>query len=155
MRFLLLWCILICASGFGSTRTKNNFTSAIENEFIVVLKPQASILSFKAFDGGGGEVIRPLGIINGMLVKMDKSKTLQVLKDPSVAYIEPNKRMYALSEQSNPPWGLDRIDSKKGLDSKYVYSKTGAGVNVYVVDTGIRASHSEFSGRVRQGFESV
>ena len=50
-----------------------------------------------------------------------------------------------LLNQSRLPWGLDRIDQRsKSLNSEYTYSQTGAGVKVYVVDTGVQADHSEF-----------
>lgn len=46
-------------------------------------------------------------------------------------------------------WGLDRIDQTSSTpDSAYHYTQTGAGVSIYVIDTGIRASHKDFGGRV-------
>lgn len=49
----------------------------------------------------------------------------------------------------NNIWGLDRIDQgSSSLDGIYKYGTlTGAGVDVYVIDTGIRPSHNDFSGR--------
>jgi len=47
------------------------------------------------------------------------------------------------------PWGLDRIDDRKGLGSTYSPPPglTGKGVNVFVMDTGIRTTHTDFDGR--------
>lgn len=45
-------------------------------------------------------------------------------------------------------WGLDRVDQRSGRDGQYAIGDEGAGVNVYVVDSGLHLSHSEFSGRV-------
>lgn len=45
-------------------------------------------------------------------------------------------------------WGLDRVDQRSGRDGQYAIGDEGAGVNIYVVDTGLHLSHSEFSGRV-------
>lgn len=48
------------------------------------------------------------------------------------------------STQYSVPWGLDRTDSRTGLDGTFTYSNTGAGVRVYVVDSGVNASHPAF-----------
>ena len=58
--------------------------------------------------------------------------------------------------QTSPIWNLDRIDQTSNvLNSRYVYESTGSGVDVYVVDSGIRSTHSEFSGRVSGGVSYV
>ena len=43
------------------------------------------------------------------------------------------------------PWNLDRIDAHSGLDDTFNYTATGEGTTVYVVDTGVRISHTEFA----------
>lgn len=44
-------------------------------------------------------------------------------------------------------WGLDRVDQHYGmLDGAYNYINLGVSVDVYIVDTGIRTTHQEFSG---------
>jgi len=48
------------------------------------------------------------------------------------------------------PWNLDRIDDRFGMDNKYTITDGGLGTTVYVLDTGIRDSHSEFEGRARR-----
>ncbi|HYG80493.1 MAG TPA: S8 family serine peptidase, partial [Pyrinomonadaceae bacterium] len=50
---------------------------------------------------------------------------------------------------------LDRIDQRDGLDTNYTYDNTGAGVHAYVLDSGIQASHTEFSGRASADFDTV
>ncbi|KAJ3286975.1 serine protease, partial [Borealophlyctis nickersoniae] len=55
--------------------------------------------------------------------------------------------------QANPPWGLDRITHREpGFKGLYVYpDNAGAGVDIYVLDTGVNVNHVEFSGRAKFG----
>ena len=48
------------------------------------------------------------------------------------------------------PWNLDRIDQRsKHLDGKYNPNGTGKGVDVFIVDTGIRYTHQDLEGRAK------
>ena len=51
--------------------------------------------------------------------------------------------------------GLDRIDQRAlPLDNGYTFTSTGAGVTAYIIDTGIRTTHTDFAdfgGRARFG----
>mmetsp|Transcript_35183 Transcript_35183/g.73909 ORF Transcript_35183/g.73909 Transcript_35183/m.73909 type:complete len:1054 (+) Transcript_35183:64-3225(+) len=57
-------------------------------------------------------------------------------------------RRLAAQELNAAIWGLDRVDSRAGLDQIYdSEALTGRGVHVYVMDTGIRTTHEDFEGR--------
>jgi len=79
--------------------------------------------------------------------------------NPRVDYIEQDQTVslnQATSPQSSATWGLDRIDQANlPLDSKYNFNGTGAGTNAFIIDTGIRADHVEFTGRVLPGYNVV
>lgn len=76
--------------------------------------------------------------------------------DPNVAYVEPNRVVRAEDTQTGPTWGLDRIDQANlPLSASYTYANSGAGVHAYVIDTGIRATHTQFSGRVGNGYTAI
>jgi subtilisin family serine protease len=56
--------------------------------------------------------------------------------------------------QRNADWGLDRIDQTSlPLDGTYKYTSTGKGIRVFVLDSGMRLSHTEFQGRATCGFD--
>ena len=64
--------------------------------------------------------------------------------------------MHAFTSQTPATWGLDRIDQRDlPLNNTYTYNQTGAGVNAYIIDTGIRATHQQFTGRVGNGVDEV
>jgi cerevisin len=72
----------------------------------------------------------------------------------SIEVIEQDYLCQGSAIQSNAPWNLDRITkrSRNQMDSKYYYpDKAGAGVNVYILDTGVRITHEQFQGRARFG----
>ncbi|XP_022092862.1 uncharacterized protein LOC110980472 [Acanthaster planci] len=71
-----------------------------------------------------------------------------------IEYIEQDKIATLAAYQYNPPWGLDRIDSRSGRDYYYSYSSSvqGKGVYVYIVDTGVQTSHNAFGGRAYRIF---
>jgi len=53
------------------------------------------------------------------------------------------------------PWHLDRINQQQlPLDSNVsMGALTGAGIDIYIVDTGVLASHEQFTGRVIPGVD--
>jgi subtilisin family serine protease len=69
-------------------------------------------------------------------------------RNPSVAYVEPDAPARLFDTQTGATWGIDRIDQRDlPLSTTYVFGATGAGVNAYVLDTGVRLSHTQFAGR--------
>jgi len=114
---------------------------------------------------------------NIIIVKGTKSQISSFLSSnnlPSDAFVEQDSPLHSfpvptgvgvdLRQESDEivdaaagvPWGLDRIDDKKGLDgsySDYFSAKQGSGVNVYVLDTGVRTTHSDFGGRAFPAYD--
>ena len=76
--------------------------------------------------------------------------------DDRVRSVTPDGRVHSTGTQTNPTWGLDRIDQRSATrNGTYRYDTTGAGVTAFVVDTGVRLNHSQFGTRGSSGYDFV
>ncbi len=95
--------------------------------------------------------------MHGFAAWLNAGQLSALLHNPNVKSVVPDVILTTTDSQVGPPWGLDRIDSRTlPLSGTYEYVPNGgAGVTAYVIDSGIRATHDEFRGRVRSGANLV
>jgi subtilisin family serine protease len=89
-----------------------------------------------------------------MALDADDDMITEIFNSPEVAYIEADTRVHlndALA-QTNAPEGLNRLSHAEPGQGTYVFdTSAGSGITAYVVDTGVRITHSEFEGRATFG----
>jgi subtilisin family serine protease len=94
--------------------------------------------------------------LKGFAASLPDAAVEALQNNPNVASVEPDMVVRASDATAAASWGLDRIDqSWLPLDGSYSWTANGAGVNVYIIDTGIRTSHNEFEGRASADFTAV
>ncbi len=94
--------------------------------------------------------------LDGFVAKVPKGRLADLANDPQVEYIEADRIIQLEATQASATRGLDRIDQRDlPLDNSYTYNTTADAVNVYIIDTGIRLSHTEFAGRAQPGYTVV
>ncbi|WP_327091806.1 S8 family peptidase [Nonomuraea sp. NBC_01738] len=132
----------------------------VAGSYIVVLKDTTEVRA-RADDltarHGGTKFREFTHALRGFAVHASPGQARKLAADPAVAYVQQNMIHRASDTQPNPPsWGLDRIDQRNlPLNSSYTYGPTGSGVRAYIIDTGIRPSHSDFGGRASIGFDAI
>ena len=95
-------------------------------------------------------------IFKGAVANLTEKQVTALRKNPNTAEIELDSTVSTSDFQNTSSWGLDRIDQRNlPLDSGFTYNASGTNSKIYVVDTGIRSSHAELSGRVLSGYTSI
>jgi subtilisin family serine protease len=130
----------------------------VEGSYIVKLKDsaRASVASTASSVAGkhGAKVGKTFShSLKGFSIKATEAQAKRIAADPSVAYVEQDAKVQTTAVGS---WGLDRADQRNlPLDDTYTAPNDGAGVTAFIIDTGIRTTHSDFGGRATVGTDTV
>ena len=136
---------------------------AVPGSYIVTLKPTSGFKASAAegkqlIAGYGGRITRTYtSALNGYAAALSSAEARRLAADPAVESVEQDQKVHATATQTNAPWGLDRIDQANlPLNGTYTYpDSAGGGTTVYVLDTGVRITHQQISGRASYGYDFV
>jgi subtilisin family serine protease len=129
--------------------------TGIDGEYIVVLREGGAARSAAAVAGVSPRFVYGT-VLNGFSATLNPGQLNALRNNPAVAYIEQNAQVSVSTTQTGATWGLDRIDQRNlPLDGSYSYTPTGAGVHAYIIDTGILLAHTQFTGRIGNGYDAV
>ena len=142
----------------------------IEGRYIVVLKESAASLAHEnsrvpkvaaaaraLAATHGAQVVRSYEhVLRGFAANANDKALARLLADPRVEYVEEDGLVSIKATQASATWGLDRIDQRDlPLSGTYTYDTDALSTHSYIIDTGVLASHSQFTGRIGDGFTSI
>ncbi|MEK6371816.1 MAG: S8 family peptidase [Acidobacteriota bacterium] len=157
---ILVLVVLVATTAFAGDFKKNDkkvpdqyivvFDDAVADDEILALADELSL----KYGGLKDKVYTKA--LKGFSVKMSEGQAKQLADDERVAWVEEDGEVSIDTTQSGATWGLDRIDQRdRPLNGTFVYTRTGSGVKAYIIDTGIRRTHTQFGGRAIDGYDAV
>ncbi|HVT44610.1 MAG TPA: S8 family serine peptidase [Thermoanaerobaculia bacterium] len=157
---LAVTILMISGSLVAADGKFRKVSEPVAGQYIVVLESHVSDVAptargLAAQHGGTVDHVYQHAL-RGFSTRMPAASAQNLSRSPLVSYVEEDGVMRTVATQNNATWGLDRIDQRsRPIDGNYNYDFTGTGVNAYIIDTGIRLSHSDFGGRAVTGFDAV
>ena len=151
----------------GTPKFHRMGSRAVPLQYIVILDRDAEVIEGdrRVANRTATELTEDLGAIalnvyshavSGFSAQMTEEQALKLSEDPRVRFVEEDSIIELETTQSNAPWGLDRIGQRDlPLNGVYSYTTTGVGVHAYIIDTGIRVTHTQFGGRASAAFDSI
>ena len=136
--------------------------NAIPGRYIIVFRPGSAGHDVSAAAHAvarlGGQIHYTYSdALQGFAASLPEAALKGLRHNPNIDFIEVDQTVSVdIEAAQSAPWNLDRIDQRNlPLDGFYGYTSTGTGVTAYIIDTGIRTSHTEFTGRASVGYDAV
>ena len=164
MKFRSVIAVLAISSLFAATLVSSSQAAGnpncteVDGDYIVTFTKGAVVSN--EVKNINGKQVNPKYLyseaLNGFAGFLTGDQVCNLKKRGNVLSVEKDQEFSTQQQLTQSPvtWGLDRIDQINKLDPKfksYSYTSTGSGIDVYVIDTGILSSHSEFAGRIKPG----
>ena len=154
-RALIAGLLLAATSAVAGDGVIRRSTRHVPGHYVAVLDSTASVDSVatlvRSFANSRVHNTYQRGV-KGFALEMSDADAQRLARDPRVQFVEEDSIVNTAATTS---WGLDRIDQRAlPLDNSYIPIGIGSGISVYIVDTGILASHVDFNGRVTAGFSA-
>jgi hypothetical protein len=168
IRLLFILLLLVCGSLFAGDKIHKS-PGAVKDRYIVVFENSVEVGDVAAFAtelgrGHNAKVERVwTDALKGFVATMPAARAEGMSHDPRIKFIEEDAvihlsavvptnvdpacdpTMATCTTTANRLWNLDRLEQDSPvLNNRYGYCSTGAGAYIYVVDTGVEATHSEF-----------
>ena len=162
MKFRFAIAVLAISSLFAATLVSSSQAAGnpncteVDGDYIVTFTKGAVVSN--EVKNINGKQVNPKYLyseaLNGFAGFLTGDQVCNLKKRGNVLSVEKDQEFSTQLTQSPVTWGLDRIDQIDKLNpqlNSYTYNSAGSGINVYVIDTGILSSHSDFAGRIKPG----
>ena len=151
---------LLCA-GIAALIPTQAEAAGTSSDYIVLYESGAGLSQKVASEEARGNDVQDVfrSAAKGYVASLDSADVARLRAQDGVLLVEKDKPVQALTAGPRSglasSWGLDRIDQRTlPLNSQISTSQNGFGVTAYIIDTGIRADHAQFGGRVTAGFDA-
>lgn len=120
----------------------------IEGKYIVKVKAQSEVGIQSAIQSIAAQADTVFETFGGFSASLTEEELDTLRSNPDVEYVEQDAVVNAFATQEGAPWGLARLSNTAPGSTTYTYDDSaGEGSCVYIIDTGIEATHPEFEGR--------
>jgi hypothetical protein len=146
LSLLILFGILAASVGTSTIAESNSPSQSLRVNHYIVLLSDATREDVGATAAAltrqyGGQIHHVYDVaVRGFSVEVPEAGARRLARDPRVKLVEKDSAATVMGVQTGNEiqWALDRIDQRsQPLNGMYEYTKTGAGVNAYVIDSGI------------------